>query len=182
MCACISDSELVAFLRARHLWDRYCDQFRIKLVNEFGLLILIREFYQHRKLFIYRIVLLVLHLCLTSSHLKFSKKFRLWHLFVSHYVAKLASWFEYVGLACFCIFIPHLPISNFPKNFRLWYFFVSHSIAKLASWFESLFIGKTLYRAIFLFSVGIVRVKYLWKPSVFDIRNLFFSHLSILVC
>ena len=42
MCACVSDSELVAFLRALHLWDSYCDQFRIKLVHEFGLLILLR--------------------------------------------------------------------------------------------------------------------------------------------
>ena len=41
MCACVSDSELVAFLRARHLWYSYCDQFRIKLVHEFGLLILL---------------------------------------------------------------------------------------------------------------------------------------------
>ena len=43
ICACDSDSELVSFLRARHLWDSYCDQFRIKLVHEFGLLILFRD-------------------------------------------------------------------------------------------------------------------------------------------
>ena len=43
-CACDSDSELVAILRARHLWYSYCDQFRIKLVHEFGLLILLRGY------------------------------------------------------------------------------------------------------------------------------------------
>ena len=37
MCACVSDSELVAFLRARHLWDSCCDQLESM---EFGLLIL----------------------------------------------------------------------------------------------------------------------------------------------
>ena len=39
MCACVSDSELVAFLRARHLWDGCCDQLESM---EFGLLILLR--------------------------------------------------------------------------------------------------------------------------------------------
>ena len=39
MCACDSDSELVAFLRARHLWYSCCDQLESM---EFGLLILLR--------------------------------------------------------------------------------------------------------------------------------------------
>ena len=39
MCACVSDSELVAFLRARHLWDSCCDQLESM---DFGLLILLR--------------------------------------------------------------------------------------------------------------------------------------------